>query len=143
MNKIRLGKDEIKCITFFESLTGAKVQDCVDEEGFMGFIVRAGDMGLAIGKKGSNIERVRKAFGKSVWIIEYSEKPEDFIKNMFHQANVKKVSLNGGNDERKAVIEVSRADRTKIIGPEGRKIRMAKKLAKRHFDIVDVSVKTV
>jgi N utilization substance protein A len=140
VNKIRLSKEEIQYITLFESMTGAKVRDCIEEEGLMGFVVQAGDMGLAIGKRGSTIERVRKAIGKSIWVVEYSDEADTFIRNMFHPVNVR---IGRDKDSSRVVIEVSRSERNKVIGHEGRKIRMARQLVKRHCGIGELKLKTV
>ena len=55
---IKLSANEIRYIALFENITGAMVKDCIidDEHGKVTFVVKNGDMGLAIGKKGSNIK---------------------------------------------------------------------------------------
>ncbi|MFC2162932.1 NusA-like transcription termination signal-binding factor [Candidatus Altiarchaeota archaeon] len=140
MHKIRLSRDEIRYIMLFESMTGAKVRDCVESEDMMGFVVNEGDMGLAIGKKGVNIEKVKHSFKKAIWVIEHSEKPDKFIRNMFYPVKIKKVRIK--EEENIASIEVSRYDRNKIIGSEGKKIKMARRLLDRHFNLKDLAVKT-
>ena len=71
MERIRLNATEIKYITLFESLTGAKVMDCVSEDNAIGFLIDKGYMGLAIGKNGMNIARVTKVIGKNVLVMEF------------------------------------------------------------------------
>ncbi|MCX6695847.1 MAG: KH domain-containing protein, partial [Candidatus Altiarchaeota archaeon] len=79
MNKIRLSSDEIKLINMVESMTGAKVNDCVQDGDVMGFVVEKGDVGLAVGKKVCNIERLRKVLGKNIMVFEYSADSDEFI----------------------------------------------------------------
>ena len=71
MEKIRLNATEIKYITLFENLTGARIKDCVSEKNTIGFLVENGHMGLAIGKNGSNVSRVMKVIGKNIIVIYF------------------------------------------------------------------------
>ena len=140
MGKIRIGNEEIKYMTLFETLTGARVKDCVQVQNSMGFLIKKGDMGMAIGKNGSNIEKVRKAIGKSVWVMEFSDDKIKFIKNLFQPIRVKRVRIHNSDDEKRAIVEVSKSDRRKVIGHNGVRIKIARNLAKRQFDIDDISV---
>lgn len=65
---IKFTTNEIRYIALFESMTGAMVKDCIvdDENGRVTFLVKKGDMGLAIGKKGSTVAKVQKALDKGV-----------------------------------------------------------------------------
>lgn len=143
MGKIRLGNEEIKHIILFESLTGAVVKDCVQVENVMAFLIKEGNMGLAIGKNGSNINKVRKALGKSVVVMEYSDEKEEFIKNLFNPVEIKHVSIRNQGDEEIANVGVRKPDRKKVIGPNGVRIKIAKKLAKRHHNVDNINVQVV
>jgi len=140
VDKIRLNKDEINLITKVESLTGARIRDCLIEDGVACFIVKKGDMGLAIGKGDINVGRVSKTVGMDVRFIEYDEDGRAFIQNLFAPTKPKTVSLSGSN-EKKAIITVNKYDKGKIIGQNGRKINLAKKLASRHHNIKDIKIK--
>lgn len=141
MGKIRLKPDEIKYITLFETLTGATIKDCIQEEGIMGFLVKKGDMGLAIGKNGANIERVKKAVGKGVWVMEFSDDLNEFIKNLVHPIKIKQVRIHD-IDNKKIVIEINKRDRKMVIGHNGNRIKIAKKLVDRHFGMNDIQIRT-
>lgn len=71
MMEVKLTTDGIRYIALFERLTGAIARDCiVDEENDrIIFVIKKGDMGLAIGKSGSNINRVKKSIGKHIEIV--------------------------------------------------------------------------
>ncbi|MFH1836149.1 MAG: NusA-like transcription termination signal-binding factor [Methanobacteriota archaeon] len=142
-SKIRLGSDEIKFITLFESMTGATVVDCLQLENTVGFLIKKGDMGRAIGKKGSNIEKVRKTIGKIIWVIESDENPKEFIKKLFEPVKINKIQFNETKEERNVIIEINKRDRRKIIGSEGSRIKIARQLALRHHKIDDITVQVV
>ena len=143
MSKIRLDTDDIKHITLFESMTNAKVKDYLREGETMCFVVNTGDMGLAIGKKGAKVERVRQTLGKNLLILEYNEDPEIFLKNMFHPIEIHGINIAKTSDGTTAQVQISRENRSRAIGPGGSKIKLIKELAKRHHNIDDVRLKTV
>lgn len=130
---MKLSAEEIGYIAFFEKMTSAATKDCITEEGDnkILFVVKKGDMGLAIGKKGANIKRVRQALGKKVEVVEYSEDPAEFIKNIFHPLRVNSVYISN------RVARVDLDDRDKMAAM-GKNIQKAKMLVERHHNITNV-----
>jgi len=59
MSGIKITADEMRYIALFESISGASVKDCIidEEQGRAIFIVNMGQVGVAIGKGGRNIQR--------------------------------------------------------------------------------------
>lgn len=143
MGKFRLGTEEIKYMTLFETLTGARVKDCVHVQNAMGFLVNEGDIGLAIGKNGSNIEKVRQVVGKSVFVMEFSDSVNEFIRNLFQPIKIRQVRVYDVNNEKVADIDINKRDRSRAIGQEGVRIKMAKELSKRHHNIGNINIKVV
>lgn len=141
--KIRLNTDEIKYITLFESLTGATIKDCVQEEEGLGFLVKKGDMGLAIGKAGANIERVKRAMNRNVWVMEFSDDIDEFVRNLFQPTRIRQIRVSDTEAGKILTLEVSRKDSRRVIGQNGSKIKTAKNLVERHFAIDDIKVKSI
>lgn len=143
MEALKLSSQEIQYIALFERLTGAVTKDCIndDEENKILFVVKKGDMGLAIGKKGSNIQRVRQALGKKVEVVEHSGDPVEFVKNAFHPVRVTDVSITAEGPQKKvARVVVDDRDRATAIGRRGKNIQKVKTLAERHHSINEVIV---
>lgn len=138
-----MDSDDIQHITLFEQMTGAKVEDFVREDDAMCFLVKEGQMGLAIGRKGSNVDKVRKALGRTVIVLEDSDDPEQFMRNMFQPAEIHGLSVDNLSEGRAATVQISRSDRSKAVGPGGAKIRMVRVLAKRHHNIDDINLRTI
>jgi transcription termination/antitermination protein NusA len=124
MSEVKLSTDGIRYIALFESLTGARAKDCFEdsENNRLIFVVKSGDMGLAIGKGGDHINRVKKAIGKHVEIIEHSEDPVEFVKNAFHPVSIKNVNLMVKDDKRIAYVEVLTKEKGLAIGREGKNV---------------------
>ncbi len=139
---VKITSEGIRYIALFESLTGATVRDCIvdDENDRVLFVVKKGDMGIAIGKNGSNINRVKKSIGKHIEIVEYSDDVCEFIANIFQPAMIKKVDILSKESKRLAYVSVVPKDKGLAIGRDGRNIQKAKILAQRHHSLDDVII---
>ena len=139
---VKLGVDEMRYIAFFESLTGARVVDCLVHEGGnkLTFVVRDGDIGLAIGKGGAKIQKARRMIGKSIEVVQHSDDPIEFIKNSFAPAKVKEVNIVDREDKKVALVEVDISDKGLAVGRGGQNIQRARTLALRHHGIHDISL---
>lgn len=141
--KIKLDASKMRHIVLFERITGATVLDCIEDEedGKLTFVVKKGDMGKAMGKRSRNLDRVRRKIGDDVDVVEHSNDPLEFLKNIFFQVNVKNVEFVDQDNGKIAVIEVEEGEKGRAIGRGGRNIKRAKELAPRHHDILDVTLK--
>ena len=97
-------------------------------------------MGLDIGKGGDHINRVKKAIGKHIEIIEHSDDPAEFVKNAFHPVSVKNINIVFNDDKRIAYVEVPTKEKGLAIGRDGKNIEKVKKLSLRHHNINDVII---
>jgi N utilization substance protein A len=143
MTEVKLTTEGIRYIALFESLTGAIARDCYvdDENDRVIFVVKKGDMGLAIGKNGNNINRVKKSIGKHIEIVEYSDEVDEFVANALQPVFVKKVQVVVKENRKLAYVEVMSKDRGIAIGKNGRNIQKAKVLGQRHYGLEDVIIK--
>jgi N utilization substance protein A len=132
----------MRLISQFESLTGAGSRDCVidDRNERIIYVINPGEMGLAIGKKGASIKKASDVMGKRIEVVEYSDDPEQFIKNCFLPAQVVSVEFEESEEGPVAHVEVREEDRGIAIGKEGKNIFKAKRLSQRQHDIADVQL---
>jgi len=140
---IRFTSREMRYIALFESITGATVKDCIidDQLNRIIFIIKEGDIGVAIGKRGKNIHLLEKMTGKRHEIIEHSESPAQFIKNALKPAQVREIRITErSNGKSIAVVSVNPKDKGVAIGKNGRNAERIRFLAKRYFQIQNVSI---
>ena len=140
---IKLTGREMRYIALFESMTGATVKDCIidDELERIIFVVKTGQVGMAIGRGGKNIHVLEKMTGKRHEIIEHSENPAQFIKNALKPARVKEIRITERPDGKTiAVVAVNPRDKGVAIGRNGRNAERIRFLAKRYFQIQHVSI---
>jgi N utilization substance protein A len=141
---IKFTTNEIRYIALFESMTGATVKDClVDEEnGKLTFLVKNGDMGLAIGKRGSTVTKVQKTVDKGVEVIEHSDDQVEFLSNLMAPAKLRSIRvLQKENGEKIATVEADSRNKRTAIGKGGQNIERARILAKRQHNISNIVIK--
>lgn len=139
MNGVKLTSDAIRYIPIFENITKARVKDCIECEDKLVFIVDPGQLGLAIGRGGTNIKRLKDLLKRNIDIIEYAPEIDKFIKNIFHNHKILEIAE---DKTRKKVIRVTVAavDKGKVIGKSGKNIEIVRMIVKRYHDIEDVVI---
>jgi N utilization substance protein A len=139
-SRIRLGGDEMRYIALFENITGATANDCVIEGDRMIFVAKPGEMGLAIGKGGKNINMLRKMTGKPIEVVEFADTVEGLVRNCLAPAKVKEIRITERPDRKIVVVEVDPKDKALAIGKNGRTIDKTRMLAKRYYQIDHVQI---
>ena len=136
MERIKYNSDVMKVMSLFESLTGAKLKDCIANDSII-FIVRESEMGKAIGRKGSNIKRIENLLKKAVRLVEFSDDVCKFVANLIYPSKADDIK------EEEGVVSIYAAD-TKakgiIIGRDRHRINMVNSIVKRYFNIIEIKV---
>ncbi len=140
--RIRLGGEEMRLIALFENITGATANDCVIdvEADRIIFLAKAGEMGLAIGKGGKNINALRRMTGRPIEVVEFADTAEGLIRNCLSPAKVKEVRVTESPDRKIVVVEVEPKDKALAIGKNGRTIDKTRMLAKRYYQVDHVQI---
>lgn len=143
---IKLTADMIRYISLFESLTGASVKDCFHEnEGELEkliFIVDEGTMGLAIGKKGSNIKKIKQMLGKELDVLEYSKDPLQFIRNILWPLKLQNAYMSEKSNGEKAInLQVQPKEKKLLFARNREKLKKVKGILQRHYDIDEIQIR--
>ena len=91
--EITFTEDTLRYINLFEQVTKTRVKDCMETEDKLVFVVEPGQANRAVGKGGENVIRLKNQTGKNIQVIEYSDEPEKFIRNVFYNYNVQNVVI--------------------------------------------------
>jgi len=140
---IKLSTDQMRLMSLFQNVTGATARDCVEDEkqNRVIFVVNEGKMGLAIGKGGSHIKNLQNIIKRNVEIVEYSDDPIKFLKNILNSKLVSEVKMNKRDDGTlQAIVIVDPKKKGIVVGREGRNAEKARLLAKRYFEISSVLI---
>ena len=140
MSEITFSNETVQYINMASKYCRASIKDCIVEDDRIVFVVEKGQLGLAIGSKAKNLERLRTAFKKNVKFVEFDENKERFVQNLCKPYKVNNIIIEENNDSSIVRIEVNPRDKSKLIGRNGRNINMIRKLAQRHHPIKDVQI---
>jgi transcription termination/antitermination protein NusA len=141
--KIKLTSDELRLMSLFQNITGAVARDCIVDEKMdrVIFIVNKGQMGLAIGKGGSTIKQLQNVVSRKVELVEYSDDPIEFLKNVLNSEMINEIKINDRLDgSKQAVVVVDSRKKGVVVGKEGRNAEKARLLARRYFQITNVMI---
>ena len=143
MTEIKLTSDELRLMSLFQSITSATARDCIvdDKMDRVIFVVNKGQMGLAIGKGGSTIKQLQNMVARKIELVEFSDDPAEFIRNMLNADMVNDVRISERSDGTKqAFVTVDSRKKGAVVGREGRNAEKARLLAKRYFQISNVLI---
>ncbi|UUX91712.1 NusA-like transcription termination signal-binding factor [Methanoplanus endosymbiosus] len=128
-----LGFKERRYIEELRIITRSTALDCVIDEAFdrIIYVIKKGDMGIAIGKNGANIKKLQKILGRRIEMVEHDEEICCFVSNILKPAVVKDLSEDEGGNVMISVI--SRSDLGIAIGKGGCNVEKARILIQRYF----------
>jgi N utilization substance protein A len=141
--RFKLSMDDMALIATFESITGVSAVDVVrdDESERLIFVVRAKQLGKAIGRDGVRVKTAAGTFGRPVDVVEMAESAEDFVKSALAPARVEHVKIVEHKDgSLVASVTVKAEDRGIAIGRDGKNVARARILVRRHFDVDNVVI---
>ena len=121
-------------ISIFESLTAAKVKDCIVNEQIL-FIVNENDMGKAIGKHGSNVKRIENMMKKKIRLVEFNDNIAQFVQNLIYPIKAKEIKEENG------IVSIYCDDvksKGMLIGRDRHNINFVNDVVKRHFGINEI-----
>ena len=141
--EIKLSTDQMRLMSLFQNITKATARDCVEDEkqNRIIFVVNEGKMGAAIGKGGSHIKLLQSKIDRNVELVEYSDDPIKFLKNILNEKYIKEINMSERLDgSQQAIVIVDGAKKGAVVGREGRNAEKARLLARRYFDITSVLI---
>jgi len=138
---VTLSDEARQYIALLDEETDVAATDCIVDDEFdrVVFVVPPGTMAEAIGPGGEYVQRLEERVGRDVEVVEGADTPAAFVANALAPAAVYNVTISG-DDTTVAYAEVDQADRGVAIGADGRNIELARRLAKRHFDVDEIEL---
>ncbi|NYZ77330.1 NusA-like transcription termination signal-binding factor [Candidatus Micrarchaeota archaeon] len=131
---VELTEKGLGYFSVFESVSRVMPSDFVESENFLIFVVDPLQLGKAIGKNGSNIEKLSRMFKKKIVAVADSDDPEIFLRNFLKNVSVLGVETRQVMNENAMIVTVDEKDRGIAIGRGGERIKALKELMKSKFN---------
>lgn len=125
-------------MSLFAKITRATLKDCfLDNYNLLTFIVKEGEMGKAIGKKGFKVKLLEKSMNRKIKIVEFNPDMLSFTRNIIFPLRTKSIE----GDEKIIIIEaIDSKTRGLLIGRSAENLRNYEKIVKRYFNIDEIKV---
>jgi N utilization substance protein A len=136
---MRIGSQEIQYLNLFQAISHASARDCLVGNTQISFLVKEGQMGLTIGKKGSTIKKLQQLMKKKIEVFEHKQTAEAFLQNAFPQVVFEKVGTEKTDDKKILSIKMDGENKRKLLA-DGGKLKRIKELAKRNYEIDDFQI---
>jgi transcription termination/antitermination protein NusA len=137
--KIKYDISLMKYMSLFEQITHAQVKDCfVDAHlNLLTFVVQPGQIGKAVGKKGSNVRLIENKLKRKIRVIEFHPEKINFIKNM-----IMPLRVDDAREEDGVVLLESKDVKTKslLIGRSAQNLRNLEANVRRFFEVDEIKV---
>ena len=91
------------------------ILDCIVTNDRLIFIIKKGNLGIAIGIKGKNLEKLRNLFKKNIKFVELDDNKERFIQNLCKPYKINNITIEGSGDSTVVKIEANTSDKSKLI----------------------------
>ena len=133
--------DELQLFSLFSKLSGVEAVDFEKTDWGYVFLVQKQDLGRAIGKQGSTLQRLRNAMKANVFVFADSTDLDEFVRNLFNNIAILNIEIREAMGEKAVFLMVNEEERGLAIGKEGMRIKIAKQLLKKKFNST-ISIKT-
>ena len=130
-----IGFKERRYIEELRILTKSVAIDCIVDDGFdrIIYVVKKGDMGLAIGKNGDNIRKMQRVLGKRIEMVEEGLSFDEFVRNILRPIDVLKTETDP-DGERKRIVIRKKGDLGIAIGRGGCNAEKVRLLCRRLYN---------
>ena len=119
--------EDLRIINVFETVTKAQIMDFYRYNDQLVFIVKEGMLWLALGRNRSNLDKLRKLYNTKVRIVEYSNNPEIFIKNLLFPIKPREIIIK----DKEIVIKANYRDKALIYGREKKNLKALQEILER------------
>lgn len=133
---MKISKDEIFFLNEFEKASKVNAKDCVIFPNNITFLIEPKSMGIAIGKNGQTVSRLRKKMQKNIELMEYYSDPAVFFKKAISPIKIDEIEKEANQLTIKMDSENKRKIRERM-----NKFKRIKDIMKRNHSIQNIHIK--
>lgn len=140
--KLKIDNETFRYLSVFGTLTGVSAVDCFEYGDEIVFVVEAGKIGIAVGKKGSNIKKVENLLKKKIRLVEHSQDAVAFVNNIIYPLKPKNVYVSTKSDGTQAINVQVDARMKRTFMRKGKNLyNLLEQLVSRHFPNFKIEVR--
>lgn len=124
-------------MNLFNKITRLTPKDCFISEGNMVFIVKEGDIGQAIGKKGINVKKLSAMIKKPIKILEYSSDVCKFVANIILPIKAKEITQEGNKI---TIITKNSYEKGQIFGRDRSNLKNMQNIVSKFFKEIEIVI---
>lgn len=140
MSRIKFDMDLIRSISHIQKIIRVPVKDLIEQEDKYMIVVPDVQLSKAIGKQGSNVQKLEKALKRKIKIVGFNPQVIPFIKNLIFPVKVKEAIEEDGVI---TLIPNDMKSRGYLIGRNAANLRQTEEIAKRYFPIKEIKVEKI
>ncbi|MEW6528645.1 MAG: NusA-like transcription termination signal-binding factor [Candidatus Micrarchaeota archaeon] len=133
--------DELHFFSRFSKISGTEAVGFEKTDYGLVFLVQKQDLGRAIGKQGSTVQKLKDAFKQNVFVYANDDNLDTFVRNLFNNINILNIEIREAMGETAVFLMVDENSRGFAIGKNGMRIKIAKQLLKKKFNST-ISIRT-
>ncbi len=132
MVRLKLDQESLGLSSLVEKETHVPVKDCFQDEQALYVVVPPGLLGKALGKGGSTIHRLQEQLRRRIRMIEYSDDPVQFARNVISPLSVREAFVDG---QSLVLRDPSVSTKSMLIGRDGKNLKRLNRAVQRFFNL--------
>lgn len=128
-------------IQLFESLTHEHLRECLESEDIVLFIVNEKRIGEIFRKNPNIVSSLKERVNKHIILAEVSKDLLSMTRNILFRYGVKEIHITWKEGQTDIQVSVAQEEVGRVIGKEGRNIKLFREAIGRFFPIHSLSVK--
>ncbi|RMF05018.1 NusA-like transcription termination signal-binding factor [Candidatus Woesearchaeota archaeon] len=140
MARIKFDTQLLQVMSLFQKITRTTLKDAIPngDKGQIVFVVQAGQLSRAVGKKGANVKLLESKLNRKIKIVEFNPQLIPFVRGVIYPLKAENI------EEEDGVVTITPPDsktRGLLIGRNAQNLRRTESIVKRYFNIKELRVK--
>ncbi len=142
LGEITLDTRSLDLIKMFESMVGVPVKDVMETEDVIFFVLEKGGTYkvFTTEDKKKALEKVKEILKKRVNVLDFSNDPEQFFRNLFYRYKVSALNVTAGESGYVINVKVDPNYKASAIGKGAKNLKTALALSRRYFTIAKLYI---
>ncbi|MCL5438152.1 MAG: NusA-like transcription termination signal-binding factor [Candidatus Thermoplasmatota archaeon] len=141
MKEVTIDNRMMENIVLFERLARTEVKEYLENEDMIVYVVGEKRIGEIFKHGGDLVARLREKTGKHILMAEQSRDLLTFVRNLLIRFGIKEIYITWKEGLTEIQVVVEQEGIGKVIGKEGRNIKLFRDTIQRFFPIKNISVK--